>query len=449
MRTVLLAAMLGCLVSCAGAPRAARAPLASSAGVRDGAAFAAWEARWLADLGATDPRIAMRLPVRPGAEALERVAVEAVVQGDKDLGVLGGAINPFSFTARARRLRALREELDRLPDDGLAASRDERGLLARLLDGEDLRIVSEAASPESASERVRAIVAGWGHPASPREVDEREHEAEHGLRAVLEDVTAGKLQGPRVTELEDALDPLERLAPAEGYPETTRLLTSLRVELGRLHPQAPAWPTPPPLAIRLDVYLGFRQDAHALRARLEVEEASLRSDAKARLAGMPEQAVSEVLAPAAAHVAAESTCGTPPGASLVRAMIPPPERALVCDALRLVADAASPTDELIATVALHDDVAIALWAIELDRGATDLEATRLAHPLMASVSSNRQDRLLRGALATPARAIAAGLAAALLDSGGPAGRRLRASRWLAFGDAPFDVVTDYLGRAGQ
>ena len=61
--------------------------------------------------------------------------------------------------------------------------------------------------------------------------------------------------------------------------------------------------------------------------------------------------------------------------------------------------------------------------------------------------SNRQDRLLRGALATPARAIAAGLAAALLDSGGPACRRLRASRWLAFGDAPFDVVTDYLGRA--
>ena len=260
-----------------GGPRAARAPLASSAGVRDGAAFAAWEARWLADLGATDPRIAMRLPVRPGAEALERVAVEAVVQGDKDLGGLGGATirsrSPRAHGACARCARSSH----RLPDDGLAASRDERGLLARLLDGEDLRIVSEAASPESASERVRAIVAGWGHPASPREVDEREHEAEHGLRAVLEDVTAGKLQGPRVTELEDALDPLERLAPAEGYPETTRLLTSLRVELGRLHPQAPAWPTPPPLAIRLDVYLGFRQDAHALRARLEVEEASLRA----------------------------------------------------------------------------------------------------------------------------------------------------------------------------
>ncbi len=449
MRTLLLAGMLGCLVACAGTPRAARAPAAPSAGVVDGAAFIAWEARWLADLGATDPRLAMRLPAKPGAEALEKVAVEAVVQGDRDIGVLGGAIDPFSFTARTRRLRALREELDRLPDDGVPASRDERVLLTRLLDGEDLRVASEDTTPEAASELVRAIVATWGHPASPREVDEREHEVLHGLADVLTNVMAGKLQGPRATELEDALDPLERLAPPEGYPETTRLITWLRVELGRRHPQVPAGPTLAPLATRLDVYLGVRPDARALRARLEVEEATLRVDAKARLAGMPEQAVSDALAAAAVHVETESSSSVPRGGSLVRAMSPPPERALVCEALRLVADADSPIDKVIAAVAVHDDVAIALWALDLDGGATDLEATRTAHPLMASVSSDRQDRLLRGALVSPTRAIAAGLAGALLDAEGPGARRTRASRWLAFGDAPFDLVTDYLGRAGQ
>jgi hypothetical protein len=439
--------MLGCLGGCAGASGAVRAAPAPTAG--DGAAFAAWESRWLEDLGATDPRLALRLPVRPAAEALERVAVEAVVQGDKDLVVFGGAIDPFSFTARRRRLRALRDELGRVPDDGLLASRDEKALLTRLLDGEDLRLASEDASPELASERVRAIVATWGHPASPREVDEREHEVEHGLHAVLESAAAGKLQGPRATELEDALDPLERLAPSEGYPDATRLITALRVELGKLHPQATASSAPPPLAARLDVYLGFRQDARALRARLEQEEVALRSEAKARLAGMPEQAVTQALAAAAVHVDAESSCATPRGPSPVRSMRPPPERALVCEALRLVAGADLPLDRVVATVAVHDDVAIALWAIEVDGGTTDLDAARAAHPLMASVSSDRQDRLVRDALVSPARAIAAGLACALLDAGGADARRERASRWLAFGDAPLDAVADYLGRVGQ
>jgi hypothetical protein len=128
-------------------------------------------------------------------------------------------------------------------------------------------------------------------------------------------------------------------------------------------------------------------------------------------------------------------------------MGPPPERALVCDLVALVAEAREPNAEASAVVALHDDVAVALWALALDSGALDLDATRTAHPLLASVRHDRQDRLVRAALVSPARLIAPGLAATLLDADGANARRSRAERWSAFGDAPLDVVAAEIGRS--
>jgi hypothetical protein len=43
--------------------------------------FADWEARWLGDLGATDLRLALRLPGKRNEEARERASAEAVVRG--------------------------------------------------------------------------------------------------------------------------------------------------------------------------------------------------------------------------------------------------------------------------------------------------------------------------------------------------------------------------------
>jgi hypothetical protein len=121
-------------------------------------------------------------------------------------------------------------------------------------------------------------------------------------------------------------------------------------------------------------------------------------------------------------------------------MAPPPERALICEPLLLVRDASGEADQVIATLVLHDAAAIALWAVALDDGATDLDATRAAHPLLSRVPPDRQDRLVRGALVSAARAVAFGAVATLLDAQGPEHRRQRATRWLAFGDAPLDVV---------
>jgi len=446
VRLLWLAGILGCLAGCAGANEAVPAPDSPRAGQAAGVAFAEWEGRWLAELGATDPRLAMRLPVRPSAETLEKVAAAAVIRGDSDLGVVGGAIDLFSFGERTLHLRSLRAELTRGPDDGTPACREERRLLGRLLDGEESRVATERESADSASELVRAVVATWGRPATPRDVQERERLVQRGLVIVLEDARAGRLLGPRATELEDALDALERLAVPAGYPGATEAITSLRVELGKAH----AHPTPrsasaaPSLEARLDAFLGPQGDLASLRGRLREEEATLRSDVKHRLAKLPDHTANEVLAAAAPHVGAELACPPDAGAPPARALRPPPERALVCDALHLVASANLPLEELIATVTLHDDVAVALWALDLDRAGADLDATRAAHPLLSAVTADRQDRLARAALVSPTRAIAPGVAVAILDAEGPGEQRDRATRWLAFGDAPFDVVTSYL-----
>lgn len=443
-------AMAAALVGCAAHQLP---PSAAPAATPAGPSFAEWEADWLADLGAIDPRLALRMPVKPSPEAAQRMAAGAVIRGENEVGVVGGAIDLFSYEERERQLHELGLRLLKQPDDGTAASRRERVLLSRLLDGEVLRTSRERASPESASERVRAIVATWGQPASAAEVAERERLVERGLLGVIEDVSAGRLGGARVLELEDALDPLEYLAVPAGYPEATKVITTLRVALGKSRPQGTPRPaaTSLSLAVQLETYLGVRDDCAKLIAELEEEEAVLRSDAASKLATLADPLARDALGRAAAHVHKEAACPSAaigPGASPARAMHPPPERALVCDPLLLAAGVSAALDDIVATVVLHDDVAIALWALALDGGATDLDGTRTAHPLLASVAPSRQDRLVRAALVSPARAIAPGIAATLVDQDGPSERSNRATRWLAFGDAPFDLVAIYLKTRG-
>jgi hypothetical protein len=137
-----------------------------------------------------------------------------------------------------------------------------------------------------------------------------------------------------------------------------------------------------------------------------------------------------------------------PGAdtSPARFLAPPPERALVCDALETAQATYTPRDELVAAVVLHDDVCLALWALSLDGGVTNLDTARTKHPLLSSVPHPDQDRLVRSALVSPARAVAVGVAVVLLGVDGPGERSNRAARWIAYGDAPLDVVSGHLGR---
>ncbi len=430
------------LTACASASRLpAAAPEADPVLAAD-AAFRGWESSWLEALAGTDPRLAMRLPGQRVSDAAQKIAAAAAIRGDSDLGTAGGVIDVFSFGVREHELRSLGDDLGQQSGGGTSAS-EERVLLRRLVEEEELRVVEERASPESGSERVRAIMATWGHVSAGREVEERERLVRRGLSDVTGAVAAGKLSRPRSLELEDALDALEHVAVPTGYPEATKVITFLRVELGKAHtPTLGSAPPAIPLERRLGTYLGTKEDTASLKGRLEAVLARLLADAKARLAALPESARADALAAAATHVDEEASCVASEDtrrSSQVRTMKPPPERALVCEAL-VLGGAEGPREEAVATVALHDDVAIALWATSLDAASNDLDATRTAHPLLSSVSPERQDRLVRAALVSPVRVMAAGLAAELLDRDGPLARRERAERWMAYGDAPLDLV---------
>jgi hypothetical protein len=439
MRPFLLLGLLALPGCAASAPPTAVRPVATTLATSQ--AFREWEAGWLDQLAAADPRIAMRLPAGGSKETAERVAAAAAVRGEPDLGIVGGAIDVFSFDDRERQLRSLRAALREAPDDGTPQSRDERELLGRLVDGEELRVERERVSPGSASERVRAIVLVWGSPRSPREVDERERLIARGLLPVEADVRAGRLDRARSLELEDALDALERLAVPEGYPETTKLIASLRVELDRRHPPAPV--EAQGLTRELAAYLGVHDDRSALALRLAAEEQTLRGEATGLLSALPASRASELRGLAARHVEEESSCPVK-ASSVVRSMAPPPERALLCEPLMLARNADGADDRAVLALVLHDDAAIALWALGLDEGATDLDATRTAHPLLSSVPPDRQDRLVRAALVSAARLVAPGVAVTVLDAEGPDGRRERATRWVGFGDAPLDLVSAFL-----
>jgi hypothetical protein len=260
---------------------------------------------------------------------------------------------------------------------------------------------------------------------------------------VLDDVAAGKLSGAREAELEDALDPLERLASPEAYPETTRLLIRLRVALGGRHEPVPPRAAPP-LDLRLAVYLGVTDALDVLAARLQAAEVGLREAARSGLARLSEKEVDDARAAAADHVDEEALCAVPLGSSPLRALVPPPERALVCAPLRLLAAADRSPGTPVASLVAHDDVAVALWAARVATGATDVDAVRASCPLLSAVPSARQDRLVRAAFVQPVRVLAAGLAVALVEADGVEASPARARAWMSYGDAPFDVVAPQL-----
>ena len=76
------------------------------------AAFEVVEDEVLGDLAAIDRRVAARARIEPRDEDLRRITMGAVLAEDTTLAVVDGAIDPFSFEARARGLKAARARLD-------------------------------------------------------------------------------------------------------------------------------------------------------------------------------------------------------------------------------------------------------------------------------------------------------------------------------------------------
>src|SRR4051794_21968986 len=107
------------LLALVGACGPSSAPVPAS-GSRDGdaqavAAFQGVEDDVLRDLAAIDRRVAARARIEPRDEDLRRVTMGALLAEDATLAVVDGAVDAFSFEARARGLSGVRARLDAAP----------------------------------------------------------------------------------------------------------------------------------------------------------------------------------------------------------------------------------------------------------------------------------------------------------------------------------------------
>ncbi len=397
------------------------------------------EADVLGWMSAADPRLAERTGVSAPHEVTDKIGMEAVMAEDTHAQLRGGSLDLFAFEARARALsdatRRLAAFHDELPELGLVGSelrrpRLERELLGRLLAEESARVEEEARMDNAAGDLVRGMVATWTPPAAPQEVQDRDawvagHLLE--LRASLAD-TAPRTGPP---DLDEALDPLERLLAPMPYPRAMAAIAQLRVALDQDPRVSPRLDTASRVADSIRAHLGLSVDVAALPAQFATLEALLRAEAEAGLSALDPAARRATLGQARDLLFAGGACPAVVD-SPVRSMAPPPERAAICGALRALSE---PTTRLAAVLAIHDEVQLSLAAVT---PATPPRTTLLCQPADEDV-----DALRRMARERPAVALGPALAAQIVFATGVSDARIAA--WRDLGEVPLDVLARELG----
>lgn len=442
-RALLFAVAL--LGACGGAP--ARESAAPS-GVRPAEvrAFEELEEEVLRDLAALDRRVAMRARITPREEDLRRVALGALLAEDPSLAVVDGAIDPFSFEARARGLAAVQAKIASTPRDlprtavGMTPTPAfERELLARLVRGEVLRLEEEKKLPRSASALVRAIAETWSPPTTPEQIAERERWIARRLEEVREAMGQASLDAVRARELDDALDAVEHLLDAPGFQAATAELVRVReaLEAQGSRPAEGAVSEWPDVAARMKIHLGVAASPEELDRALAATAKDLHARAEAALAAANVDRT-ELVERLAKIAFAPGPCVDAVPGSRVRSMSAAPERAPACHLRHVVASASDDASRAIALAGMHDHVVVARWALAVATGTAAIGETTRKHPLFALASPDTQARLERIAQARPVMAIAAGEAVRiLLADAEPASR---ARTWNSLGDIPLDIA---------
>ena len=394
------------------------------------------------DLAAIDLRFAKRAHVTPAEEDLRRVTMAALLHEDPSLAVIDGAIDPFSFDARARGLDAVEKRLETLPPGGGV----ERELLGRVVDGEVSRLDEERLLPRSASALVHAVVDDWTPPKDEREAADDDRWLARRLVEVRTAIQSSvdpraSLDVVRARELDDALDAFERITT--GLVKTTQELVQVRAALESLgsRPAAKAHSDWDVVASRLRAQVGVTEDADALAADFAALEANLRARAEPAIAAakMDRWAVSHGVNE---HLFATGPCVDAVPASRLRSMAAPAEREPACQLRKILASDSAP-DEPTALAILHDHVVVAAWALEVARGQSTIDVAEARHHLIVPPLFDTRARLERIALARPAAAIAAGLAVKILTEGAP---NQRAKAWQRIGDVPLDLAAQELSQ---
>ena len=442
---LVIAAMALAAAACGASPPAA--PTATPKGApdaRDPAAdraalerFDAIEVAVLEELAAADPRLADRTGVTASPGVLAKLGTSAVLAEDANAFLRGSSLDIFSFRARVRELDAASSDLSKSTEAllnaaprGAAVGRPalERELLGRLVAEETRRANDEAGLADSASDLVRALVATWAPPLASTDVGERDAWFAKRLGEIAAAIEAQKTFS---YDLQDALDPLERLLDPTQFPKGTAQMVELRafrrvggsavspghVDAGRLHALALA-------------HLGIDVDAAVLGARFERTIRALEALVRQELgAAVANGAHEDDLVKDAAHVLFVTSPCAVTADSRVRSMKPPPERGAVCGAITLL-DGAWSTDQRTAVLmAMHDATVVAQAVV--GRPSSHELFTRLEDGVQAETETARQAR--------PLIPLGVALAAELLTRD-PSRMREHLTQWAAFGDAPLDIV---------
>ncbi len=451
MRRALVPMMLAVLAPACGPARGRPAsPPPSAEGSAE--AFDAREAEILRDLGAVDRRLAQRTRIAPSEADLRRITMAAVLREDPTLAVVDGAIDPFSFDARARGLAVAQQKIARLPASVASERASERELLARLVQEEAARLEEERALPRSASSLVRAIVQTWRAPRSITEAADADRWLARRLAGLYDAMTAPagpttSLDVVRARELDDALDALERIAANPGFVRATQELVRVReaLESAASKPAAKAASEWAVIAPRARAHLGTTEYPDDLARALAAAEVDLRAraDQAVAAAGLRRESLEASLE---GHVFVSGSCLDAVPGSPVRSMAAPQEREAACHLRHLVSRADDDAARAIALAAMHDHVAVASWALDVARGAATIAETQGRHRLFAPVLPDARARYERIDLARPVAAIGAGEAVRVLLAGDP---YARATAWSSLGDVPLDVARRELGAAAS
>ena len=407
-------------------------------------AFELGEDEVLRDLAAIDRRLAQRAHITPAEQDLQRISMAAMLREDPTIAIVDGAIDPFSFDARARGLETARQKIATLPVTPSPGPRtSERDLLVRLVDAELARLEEERALPRSASSLVRALVDTWQAPKTPREAADEDRWLARRLGELHDAMTTSSDPGRaldvvRARELDDALDALEHLASAPGFTTATQELVRVRdaLETAGSKPAAKARSEWSVVAARARAHLGTTESPEVLARELAVTVADLRTRAEEALANA--HVSREALGPMLdKQVFVTGACIDAVPGSRVRSMAAPPEREPGCHLRHLIARIEDDTARALALAAMHDHVVVAAWALDVARGTATIAEAQARHRLLVPVMPDTRARYERFALARPVAALGAGETARLLLVGDP---RARATAWTAIGDVPLDVA---------
>lgn len=392
---------------------------------------------WMA---AADPRLAARANTPGPDEILARVGMDAVLAEDAAAVIRGSSLDLFAFRARAHALdqaaRAVAAFAAPLPEVGplgspLVRPRLERELLERVIAEERARTEDEAKLGDASGELVRAVVSTWRLPERPQEVLDRDVWISRHLLELRDSLgDPARRSGP--ADLDLALYPLERLLEPLQYPRGTAALVQVRLAMDADMRAVPKLRDADTVTRAVKVHLGMDVDPGGLPGRLERLEARLRDVAERALTVAGTDARAGIEARARELLMVERPC---PAVSdtRVRAMAPPPERAAVCGALRVLTEETAPA----ALVTLHDDVLLALAAV---MPAPPPRTRLLSHP-----EDDAVDALQRLARERPVVVLGVALTAEILYAEDGAGERLAA--WRALGEVPLDVAAREVAQA--